>query len=220
LDDRKFEIRIVLMDLFEKPKIDLQNITCHSGGAEGSDTAWEKIGEKFGVKTKSYSYKTSYHQSKNKIEISEEDYQEGINEVNKANKWLARFGIQKYMNLLSRNWAQVKYSKEIFAIGFIVDPGKKGNKGFYNKSKYQVVDGGTSYCCQMAINHLKPVFVFDQNKDFWFRWSYSSLNFVKLDDTPFISDQNFAGVGTREILPNGIMAIRNVYEKTFNTNQS
>ena len=57
------------MDLFDKPKLDLTKIVCHSGGAEGSDTAWEKIGEKFGVKTRAYSYKTNYHESPNKIEI-------------------------------------------------------------------------------------------------------------------------------------------------------
>lgn len=203
------------MDLFEKPKIDLLNITCHSGGAEGSDTAWEKIGEKFGVKTRSYSYKTHYHQSKNKVEISEEDYQEGTHEVNKANKWLNRFGIQKYMNLLARNWTQVKYSKEIFAIGFIVDPGKKGNKGFYNKSKYQVVDGGTSYAVMMGINNNRSIYIFDQKKDKWFRWSYSSMSFIETE-IPEITDQNFAGIGTRELQPNGLMAIRSVYEKTFN----
>ena len=141
------------MDLFDKPQIDLTKITCHSGGAEGSDMAWEKIGEKFGVKTRAYSYKTPHHDSPNKVEISDADYQEGIIEVNKANKWLFRFGINKYMNLLARNWSQVKYSNEIFAIGTIVEPGKKGSKGFYNKSKYQVVDGGTAYAVQMGINH-------------------------------------------------------------------
>ena len=106
-----------MIDIFDKKPIDLANIICHSGGAEGSDTAWEKIGEKFGVKTKAYSYKTKVHTSPNKVEISDEDYKEGISEVNKANKFLNRYGIHKYMNLLARNWAQVKYSKQIFAIG-------------------------------------------------------------------------------------------------------
>jgi hypothetical protein len=204
-----------MIDIFKKT-IDLSNIICHSGGAVGSDTYFETIGEKFGVKTKAYSYKTPKHQSPNKVEISDDDYNEGISEVNKANKILGRFGIHKYMNLLARNWAQVKYSDEIFAIGAIVDPGKKSGKGYYNKSKYQVVDGGTGYAVQMGINNEKIVYVFDQLKDKWFRWSYTSFSFVEMSNSPNITSQNFAGIGTREILPNGINAIKQVYKKTFN----
>lgn len=203
-----------MIDLFKKP-LDLNNVICHSGGAQGSDTYWENIGGEFGVKTKAYSYKTKYHNSPNKVEISDEDYKEGVKEVNKANKWLNRYGIHKYMNMLARNWAQVKYSDEIFAVGRIVRVGDKNDKGYYNRGKYDMVDGGTGYAVQMAINHQIPVWVFDQKEDKWFRWSYSSLSFVVHNDIPEITFQNFAGIGTRQITPNGIQAIRNVYEKTF-----
>jgi hypothetical protein len=204
-----------MIDLFEDSPIDLSNITCHSGGATGSDSYWESIGVNFGVKTKAYSYQTKYHTSPNKVEISDEDYQEGVIEVNKANKHMDRYGINKYMNLLARNWAQVKYSTQVFAIGTIVDPGDKSPRGYYSKSKIQTVDGGTGYCCQMAINHLRDVYVFDQVKLKWFRWSYSTMSFIELKETPKIKTQNFAGVGTREITSDGIRAIEDVYQKTF-----
>ena len=193
----------------------LQNVTCHSGGAPGSDTYWETIGEKYDVKTLAYSYKTPIHQSKNKAEISEEDYQEGVIEINKANKILGRYGIHKYINLLARNWPQVKYSKQVFAIGTIVSPGKKGQRGYYNKSNFEVVDGGTGYAVQMAINHVREVFVYCQVSKSWFKWSYPSLKFVKLDDVPKITYQDFAGIGTRQISSDGIQAIRDVYNKSF-----
>jgi len=203
-----------MIDLF-KDTIDLKNITCHSGGATGSDTYWENIGANFGVRTRAYSYQTKYHNSPNKIEISDEDYREGISEINKANKHMYRFGINKYINLLSRNWAQVKYSTQIFAIGIIIDSGEKSPGGYYSKSKFQTVDGGTGYCCQMAINNLRDVYVFDQSKLKWFRWSPSVMKFLQLEDTPIIKTQNFAGVGTRQITPEGIKAIERVYQKTF-----
>ena len=114
-----------MIDIFDKKAIDLTKVVCHSGGAPGADTDWEVDGIPYGVATKAYSYKTPKHQSSNKVEISEEDYKEGITEVNKANKWLNRYGIHKYMNLLARNWAQVKYSEQIFAIGTIIKPGCK-----------------------------------------------------------------------------------------------
>jgi hypothetical protein len=176
---------------------------------------FETIGEKYGVKTKAYSYKTSYHNSKNKVEISEEDFKEGVIQIINANKVLNRYGIQKYMNLLARNWAQVKYSDEIFAIGSILEPGKKGSKGFYNKSNIQVVDGGTGYCCQCAINNLRKVYVFDQVKLKWFRWSYTSIRFIQVEESLAITTEDFAGVGTREITPDGIKAIEDLYKMTF-----
>ena len=205
-----------MIDIFDKKPIDLNNLVCHSGGAEGADFFFETIGEKFGVKTKAYSYKTEYHISKNKVEISKEDFIEGVGEVNKANKVLGRFGIHKYINLLARNWAQVKYSKEVFAIGSIVEPGAKGNKGYYNKSKYQVVDGGTGYACMCAINNYRPLYVFDQNKDKWFRWSYTSLSFIEIEkELVKINFEDFAGIGTRQIKDNGIKAIEDLYKRTF-----
>lgn len=204
-----------MIDLFDK-KIDLNSITCHSGGALGSDTEWELKGVPFGVKTKAYSYKTPKHLSPNKVEITEEDYLEGVTEVNKANKWLNRYGISKYMNLLARNWAQVKYSKQIFAIGTIIKPGSKNNKGYYNKGKYEIVDGGTGYAVMMGINNGREVFVFDQIRLKWFRWSYTSMSFIELEEVPKITEQDFAGIGTREIQPNGVNAILEVYKRTFN----
>lgn len=203
-----------MINIFDDKKIDLTNIVCHSGGAEGSDIYWENIGEEFGVKTRAYSYKTKKHNSLNKVEISEDDYKEGIIQVNKANKILNRYGIHKYMNLLSRNWSQVKYSDQIIAIGRVLKPGERGNRGYVNKSKIDIVDGGTGYAVTMGINNSREVYVFDQVSEKWFRWSYTSNSFVN-SDRPSIKYQNFAGIGTREITESGIEEIREVYKKTF-----
>jgi hypothetical protein len=205
-----------MIDIFGNLPIDLTKIVCHSGGAEGSDTVWENKGTIYGVKTKAYSYKTKYHTTDNKVEISDSDYEEGVKAIQTANKTLGRFGIHRFMNLLARNWAQVKYSDEVFAIGHIIEPGKKCKKGYYNKSEFQIVSGGTGYAVQMAIDNTKTVYVFDQEKDKWFRWSYTSLSFRELKGTPVITSENFAGIGTREIKPNGILAIEEVYKLTFN----
>jgi len=119
------------------------------------------------------------------------------------------------MNLLARNWAQVKYSSQTFAIGVIVEPGKKSPKGYYSKSKIQSVDGGTGYAIQMSIDHLREVYVYDQNLFNWFKWSHSAMKFIELKDVPKIAVQNFAGIGTRQINDSGIKAIRDLYENTF-----
>ncbi len=205
-----------MIDIFGNEPIDLTKIVCHSGGAEGSDTVWENKGANYGVKTKAYSYKTKYHTTENKVEISDSDYEEGVKAIQLANRSLNRYGIHRFMNLLARNWAQVKYSDEVFAIGTIVLPGKKGSKGFYNKSQFEVVDGGTGYACMCAVNNNRPLYVFDQDKDKWFRWSYTALKFIEVKEDLKINFENFAGIGTREIKPNGIKAIEDLYKRTFN----
>lgn len=202
-------------NVFGVDPIDLTKMVCHSGGADGADMAWENIGLEYGVITMAYSYKTKYHKSSNKIEISEEDYLDGIDEVNKANKHLGRYGIHKYMNLLARDWSQIKHSDQVFAVGIIVNPGKRSPKGYYSKSKYQTVDGGTGYGVMMAINHGKDVFVFEQDQSKWFRWSHATMSFLEYPDTPKITTQNFAGIGTRNLNDDGLQAIKDVYIKTF-----
>ena len=203
------------MDFFVNDDIDLNKITCHSGGAIGSDTYFETIGSKYGIKTKAYSYKTPKHTSVNKIEISEEDYLEGIKMIRIANKKLNRNGIDKYMNLLARNWVQVKYSKQTFAIGSIIKNGDKCSKGYLNKSGFDLVEGGTGYATTMSIDNNHDLFVFDQKLLKWFTWSYLSSKFIECE-LPKITEQDFAGIGTRNITEDGINAIKDLYDNTFN----
>jgi len=205
----------MLDDLFSKKPLKRENMICHSGGAKGADSVFEELSGQYSIKTHAYSWKTKYHDSPNKVEITESEFKEGVTEINRANKILNRFGISKYMALLARNWAQVKYSKQVFAVGTIIKPGKKDSKGYYNKSKMEIVSGGTGYAIQMAINNEREVYIFEQNIGKWFRWSYNSLRFVELPSCPKISEENFAGIGTREINPSGVRAIRELFRNSF-----
>jgi len=193
-----------------------EETTCHTGGAIGADTIWELYSMIYGANVKAYSYKTKSHKSKNKIEISEDDYYEGVEKIKKVNKILSRKNVDKYMNLLARNWAQVKYSKEIFAIGNIVKEGDISKSGYSVKCKSSSVDGGTGYAVHMGILAEKTIYVFDQKKLSWYKWSYILEDFLKIKDTPIIQSTDFAGIGTRELSPEGELAIEEVFKKTFN----
>jgi hypothetical protein len=157
----------------------MNNIICNSGGAKGSDSIFEEYCMKNGIKVNAFSYKTKYHTSPNKVEITDDDFNEGIEMVKKANEILKRSGIFKYINLLARNWSQVKYSEDIFAIGRILKPGFSNSKGFKNNSTYEVVDGGTGYAVTMGILSNKNVYVFDQDLNSWYKWSYIISKFIK-----------------------------------------
>jgi hypothetical protein len=192
-------------------KVDPSQCTCHSGGASGSDTTWENITSRYGGETKAYSYKTNYHNSPNKVEISEDDYNEGVKEIQKANQYMNRYGISKYMNLLARNWPQIKYSNQVFAIGNLVRVNERNAKGYYNKGKCTVVDGGTGFAVMMGIINKKPVFVFDQSEEQWYKWSYSVSDYIKVDSSDvYIVSKDFTGIGTRSINESGKSAIEEV----------
>lgn len=175
-----------------------QSYTNHSGGAVGSDSYWGSIGEKYGVKSNHY-----YHGAKTpagNVAITEEQFNEGKQKVLQANRTLNRRP-DRYMDLLARNWMQVKNSDSIFAIGHL---------------KNGIVDGGTGWAVQMAIDAGKPVYVFDQERGEWFKniggqWSRS--------DVPTLTP-NFAGIGTRQLNDAGKRAIEAVYEKTFSQQQA
>lgn len=205
-------------DIFGKVgKVDPSQCVCHSGGAKGSDTIWEESIIQYGGSVRAYSYKTEYHKSPNKVEVTEEDYQEGVKEIQKANQLMNRYGINKYMNLLARNWSQVKYSNQIFAIGTLMRVNERNNEGYYNKGKYTVVNGGTGFAVMMAIVNKKPVFVFDQDEIQWYKWSYSVNDYVKINEEDvYITDRDFTGIGTREINENGINAINGVLKNSLN----
>ena len=60
-------------------------ITCNSGGALGADSIFAEECLKYSINVNAFSYKTPYHKSNDKVEISEEDYLEGIIEIKKPN---------------------------------------------------------------------------------------------------------------------------------------
>ena len=165
----------------------------HSGGAVGADYEWARQGAPFGVVSRHYWHRrrTPY----GNVEISEADFHEGVQHVLLANLSLHRRP-EHYMDLLARNWCQVKYSDAVFAIGML-------NRG--------VVEGGTAWAVQMAIDVNKPVYLFDQVSE---RWLTSRDGLWVNCDIPVLT-RHFAGIGSRQITPAGIRAIADVYRNTF-----
>lgn len=71
----------------------------------------------------------------------------------------------------------------------------EGNK-YFNGSSHDIVDGGTGYAVQMAINERKPVHVFDPYRKGWYIWNGSS--FVK-EEVPTLTPK-FAAIGSRNLV--------------------
>ena len=172
----------------------LSDYVNHSGGAKGSDTAWDEIGAVYGVTSNHY-YKDKT--PKGNVQITKEQYEEGLLKAKEAAKALGKnWSSKSYIQgLLARNWQQVKNADAIFAIAEL-------------EGKY--VKGGTGYAVAMAVAENKPIYVFSQSKKSWFK--HTDTGWQKTD-TPVLT-KNFAGIGTREINAKGVQAIKDVYKKT------
>lgn len=177
---------------------------CHSGGCPGADMVWENEGLNFGVKTIAYSFRNHIHEGKNPKILTVGELGEGWNAVLLANKTLQKNVneiVYPYVkNLLCRNWFQVKNSEAIFAVGQLMSD--------------RLVDGGTGWAVQMAIDNHKPVYIFNQKETGWFEYIYDAGYFMIMSDIPTLT-VNFAGIGTRKITPAGIQSIKDIYRHNF-----
>lgn len=197
-DTQKEDDISVSTEQSEKIKSLGENHSMFSGEAEGSDLYWRGIANQYGVKGKDFTTNN----------IDKVNREEATDKVIQANKTLNRvFPVQPnkertqkqadYINnLILRDWLQVKNADTIIAIG---------------RLKNGIVEGGTGWAVQMAINEGKPVYVFSQNSGKW----YKNINGKwESSDVPTLTP-NFAGIGTRELNDAGKQAIVDVFTKTF-----
>ena len=182
----------------------METYTCHSGGCPGADMFWERSAKIVGIKTIAYSFPKHAQEGEYPKILNSEELNEGWDNVVIASKSLNRNlkNITTYVRcLLSRNWFQVKNSDSIFAIGKFINE--------------KTVDG-TGWAVQMSIDNKKPTFIFEQNKNHWYRFNYEIDKFEECD-IPALT-LNFAGIGTREINDAGKKAIIGVFLKYANDN--
>lgn len=187
----------------------------YSGGATGSDTKWAEIANKYGI-GKTVNYRPEHLDLLTPAQTQEVE----TAYIGAANK-LGRKQLEANTTagrLVRRDYLQAKAADSIFAIGHILRPGEKNAKGYTVRSTIPSVDGGTGYAVQMGIDLHKPVHVYDQIYDQWYRFDYDDNTFVA-EDIPTLTPK-FAGIGTREINDKGINAIEQVFQKTFGSIQT
>ncbi len=76
----------------------------------------------------------------------------------------------------------------------------------------KTVKGGTGWGAEFAKLCSKPLHVFDQERDGWFRWTGDDWHETA---EPRISHRLFTGTGTRFLLDNGRAAIDGLFDRSF-----
>lgn len=250
LKDEKVNFSLTIpvdkIDIYDvTPPSSFSALVIHSGGAKLFDQEWQEQARLLGATHKGYydsaterehseNYKNQYKNTPlNKAEI-----EEGWEKAKEAIKALGRKASSSlYVNgLLARNWFQVKNSNAVYAVSNMSKPGEKSVKGdYYNKAEKTLVDGGTGYAIEMAIQDAKkpdgkkrPIYVFHQDSDNrfektngkeglapgWYKWDYGTNDFIKIDKVPILAT-NSAGIGSSTHMTEaGKKAVKDVFEAT------
>jgi hypothetical protein len=103
--------------------------------------------------------------------------------------------------VLQTLWYQVNNGQEIYVIGTINDD--------------DTVRGGTGWGAEFAKLCNKPLFVFEQDRDSWFRWTGSAWTPATSGDAPVIAHPHFTGTGSRQLRGNAKKAIDELFDRSF-----
>jgi hypothetical protein len=161
-----------------------------SGGCTGADYIWTNLALNY-LKTKvtimsfhgHYQIKLPDSKLINVIKVN--NLQEADDHLKKAAKNINK--IYKTNALLQRNYFIVKDVDAVFAVGYILNG---------------IIQGGTGWACNMAINLNKPVFLYDMSTRKWTSFNHPDVENPKINDF-----ENVALIGSRDVKYNGLCAM-------------
>lgn len=173
----------------------------YSGGAKGTEACFGELAEKYGLQEVNYSFEGHSMERTRGVryltsdELARKDV--SITYVSKLmNRNYSRAPIfRKVLQTIS--W-QVESGMEIFVVGRIMED--------------QTVKGGTGWGAEYAKICNKPLFVFDQASEAWFRWNEGK--WLEMQE-PVISRQCFTGTGTRFLEESGRQALKGLFKNSF-----
>ena len=175
-----------------------------SGGAPGAESQFGACAERHGVEEVNFTF------DGHKIER-----QRGVRVLNHEEllagdvslEYLSRLLHRRYSEgptlrkILQTLWYQVNNGQEVYVVGTILED--------------DTVRGGTGWGAEFAKLCNKPLCVFDQDRDAWFRWTGSSWAPATGATAPVITHAHFTGSGTRTLRDNGQQAIEELFARSF-----
>jgi hypothetical protein len=185
----------------ERPK-DARRFKMYSGGSKGAEAAFGACAERWGVAEVNYSFDGHrfLERGRGVVVLGEDDLKKGDFSLVYASKRLNRVlsDIPLVRNVLQTIWHQVSGANQVFVIGAIQADG--------------TVRGGTGWGAELCRLWKKPLFVFDQSKHAWFRWSGTVW---EIASSPVIHSESFAGLGTQNLTEEGRAAVEELFVRSF-----
>ena len=173
----------------------------YSGAATGTEAAFGASAERFGLEEVNYTFDGhSVLRSRGIRVLNHEELVRGDVSLSYISKLLNRRfpRTAAFQKILQTIWYQINSSSEVYVVGTILDDG--------------TVNGGTGWGAEFAKICNKPLHVFDQDKNGWFRWEHDAWNAIT---APVVKQAHFCGTGTRYLNDNGKRAIESLFERSF-----
>jgi archaellum biogenesis ATPase FlaH len=174
-----------------------------SGGCKGAEAAFGACAERWGMAEVNYTFNGQRFLERNRgvIELTDGQLVKGDFSLVYVSKRLNRVlsEIPLVRSILQTIWYQVNAASQVFVVGAIMDDG--------------TVRGGTGWGAELARLWKKPLWVFDQQKHGWFRWSGKSWELAS--PAPVIASESFAGLGTQNLTDEGRQAIEDLFLRSF-----
>jgi len=177
--------------------------TLYSGAAVGTEACFGEQAERFGLAEVHFSYPGHEPvRERGLCVLSERELRKGDVSLAYANRRMARsFKLSHSVRrILQTQWHQVHSADQVLVIGELCDDG--------------TLRGGTGWAGELARIWGKPLWVFDQPREQWFRWSVEDSIWQE-SGLPRIVRARFCGTGTRKLTPAGRRAIEAVFEASF-----
>lgn len=175
--------------------------TLLSGGAPGAEAEFGICAERWGLEEVVFSFSgRGQVRSRGLIELTEAELRLGdvSSAYLKTHMHRTYPSTPLFKRVLQSIWHQVNTAGEVFSIGKI--------------NSDNTVTGGTGWAVELAKHWGKPVFLYDQEKVTWFKWSGEHWKEVS---PPTITRERFTGTGTRFLTAEGLKAIQDLFERSF-----
>ncbi len=173
----------------------------YSGAAQGAEAAFGAEAERCGIEEVNFTFEGHKDARRRGIRVlTSLELQHGDVSLAYVSKLMHRRYADTvlFKKVLQSIWHQVNNGHEIWVVGTIQPD--------------DTVKGGTGWGAEFAKLCNKPLTVFDQARNGWWRWS--SKGWVEIAD-PVIEQAHFAGTGTRFLKENGLSAIHALFARSF-----
>src|SRR5262245_22165171 len=173
----------------------------YSGAAGGTEAAFGESAERHGITEMNFTFEGHNDaRSRGLRVLTAAELKHGDVSLQYVSKLMHRRypDTPLFRKVLQCIFHQVNHGQEIYVVGKIQPD--------------DTVVGGTGVGAEIAKFFNKPLFVFDQPRDGWFRWTGDGFEPAR---DPVITHPQFTGTGTRFLEANGRAAIAGLFSRTF-----
>ena len=181
--------------------LDPKDCILFSGAATGTEAEFGAAAERYGIEEVNFTFDGHPVLRTRGIRVlNHEELEKGdVSLTYISNLMHRKFSrTPTFRKILQTIWYQINSSQEVYVVGEILDD--------------NTVKGGTGWGAEFAKLCNKPLFVFDQTKDGWYRWDKEQWTAVT---DPVVQHIHFCGTGTRFLEDNGRKAIAGLFERSF-----